>query len=133
MAEMISTEAKMTKLVEKLDEYRPDMVGEVKAMQKSLKTALLKKNLSQHPALKLMLDTLRKREAGYSLVIDNKEDLPEDKRKMYFARRAEVRFILSFFDVAATLESIDSRLDKELDMQLSDEVPELSTEPNAKD
>lgn len=112
----------MEKLVGKLDEYRPDQVPEIQAMQKSLKAAALKKNLKQHPAMQLLIDTLRKREQGYTLVLSNKEDLDEQKRQAYFARRGEVRWILAFFDVDQTIESIERRLDAELDQQLSDAV-----------
>lgn len=119
----------MQKLVEKLDDYRPDQVEEIKAMQKSLKQASLKKNLANHPAMKLLLDTLRKREQGYNIILTNKEDLPDVKRQAYFARRAEVRFILSFFDTTSSMNGIEQRLDAELEVQLSAEVP--STEPDA--
>lgn len=112
----------MEKLVGKLDEYRPDQVPEIQAMQKSLKMASLKKNFKEHPAMQLLIDTLRKREKGYTLVLSDKEDLDEQKRQTYFARRAEVRWILSFFDVNQTIESIERRLDAELDEQLSDVV-----------
>lgn len=114
----------MDKLVGKLDEYRPDQVPEIQAMQKSLKMASLKKNFKEHPAMKQLIDTLRKREKGYTLVLSDKEDLDEQKRQAYFARRAEVRWILSFFDVDQTIESIERRLDQELDEQLSDDVVE---------
>ena len=116
---MSNIDAKMNKLVDKLDDYRPDQQSEVQAMQKSLKTAMLKKNLKDHPSMKLLVDTLRKREASYSLVLSNKEDLSEVKRQAYFARRTEVRWILSFFDVDQTIESIEQRLDSELEQQLS--------------
>lgn len=119
-----NVEAKMDKLVGKLDEYRPDQVPEIQAMQKSLKMASLKKNFKEHPAMKQLIDTLRKREKGYTLVLSDKEDLDEQKRQAYFARRAEVRWILSFFDVDQTIESIERRLDQELDEQLSDDVVE---------
>lgn len=112
----------MDKLVEKLDEYRPDQVAEIQSMQKSLKTALLKKNIAQHPALQQLVDTLKKREKGYTLILSDKEDLSEVDRKAYWARRAEIRFMISFFDVDATIESIETRLDSELDHQLSEEV-----------
>lgn len=112
----------MEKLIGKLDEYRPDQVPEIQSMQKSLKLASLKKNFKQHPAMQMLLDSLRKREAGYTIILSNKEDLDEGKRQAYFARRAEVRFILSFFDVDQTIDTIERQLDKELDAQLSDDV-----------
>lgn len=118
----------MEKLIAKLDDYRPDQVAEIQSMQKSLKTALLKKNLKQHPALNALLLTLKKREEGYTLVLANKEDLPEEKRQAYFARRGEVRFILSFFDVDSTIDTIERSLDTELDGQLSDAIPSASEE-----
>lgn len=126
MASIIET--RMKQLVDKLDDYRPDQQEEVIAMQKSLKTASLKKNLADHPSMKLMLDTLRKRENGYTLVLSNKEDLEEMKRHAYFARRAEVRWILSFFDVDQTIESIEKRIQSELDGQLSDSVDNAPSE-----
>ena len=113
----------MSKLVEQLDNYRPDQQSAVQAMQKALKTASLKKNLGDHPAFKLLLKTLRDRERQYSLILSNKEDLEEIKRHAYFARRGEVRWILSFFDVDQTIESIEKTLDEELDGQLGDNAP----------
>lgn len=113
----------MSKLVDKLDDYRPDTQAVVVAMQKALKTASLKKNLGNHPAFKLLLKTLRDRERQYSLVLSNKEDLDEIKRHAYFARRGEVRWILSFFDVEQTIESIEKTLDEELDEQFVDNAP----------
>lgn len=117
---MSNVDVKMQKLVDKLDDYRPDQQAEVAAMQKALKTASLKKNFADHPAMQLLLETLRKREQGYSLVLSNKEDIDEVKRHAYFARRAEVRWILSFFDVGQAIESIERRLDEELSGQLGD-------------
>lgn len=111
---MSTVDTKMAKLVEKLDDYRPDQQAEVIAMQKSLKAASLKKNLAEHPSMKLLIETLRNREAQYTLVLSNKEDLDDKKRGAYFARRAEVRFILSFFDVDSAIASIEERLDQEL-------------------
>ncbi len=119
---MTNIDTKMQKLTEKLDEYRPDQVAEIQSMQKSLKTAMLKKNFAEHPALQLLLDTLRKREKGYTLVLSDKEDLTLEQRSSYFARRQEVRFVLSFFDVDSSIETIERRVDAELDAQLSDEV-----------
>lgn len=112
----------MNKLIEHLDEYRPDQVPEIQAIQKSLKMASLKKNFKEHPAMLLLIDTLRKREKGYTIVLSDKEDLSQEKRSAYFARRAEVRWILAFFDVDQTIESIERRLDTELDLQLSGSV-----------
>lgn len=120
---MSTVDVKMNKLVEKLDDYRPDQQSAVVAMQKALKTASLKKNLGDHPAFKLLLKTLRDRERQYSLILSNKEDLEEIKRHAYFARRGEVRWILSFFDVEQTIESIEKTLDEELDGQLGDNAP----------
>lgn len=120
---MSNVDIKMSKLVEQLDNYRPDQQSAVQAMQKALKTASLKKNLGDHPAFKLLLKTLRDRERQYSLILSNKEDLEEIKRHAYFARRGEVRWILSFFDVDQTIESIEKTLDEELDGQLGDSAP----------
>jgi hypothetical protein len=120
---MSNVDIKMSKLVDKLDDYRPDTQAVVVAMQKALKTASLKKNLGNHPAFKLLLKTLRDRERQYSLVLSNKEDLDEIKRHAYFARRGEVRWILSFFDVEQTIESIEKTLDEELDEQFVDNAP----------
>jgi|CXWL01.1.fsa_nt_gi hypothetical protein len=120
---MSNVDIKMSKLVEQLDNYRPDQQSAVQAMQKALKTASLKKNLGDHPAFKLLLKTLRDRERQYSLILSNKEDLEEIKRHAYFARRGEVRWILSFFDVDQTIESIEKTLDEELDGQLGDNAP----------
>ncbi len=112
-------ENKMEKLVERLSDGRSDQLEEVASMKKTLKTAMLKKNLKEHPALCQLLDVLRKREEAYTLILSNKEDLIEIKRQGMFERRREVRFILSFFDSAdKTIESID----KQLDYQLSDEL-----------
>lgn len=116
---MANIELKMEKLIEKLDDYRPDQVQEIQAMQKSLKQAMLKKNLKEHPSMKLLIKTLGDRERGYTLVLSNKEDLEEMKRHAYFARRSELRFILSFFDVDSTIKNIERDLDAELDNQLS--------------
>lgn len=116
-------ETKMTKLVEKVNDYRPDASVEIVAMQKSLKAAMLKKNLKEHPALAQLLATLKKREEAYSLVLQNKRDISDVERRGYFDRREEVRFIISFFEVDKTLET----LEKQLDYQLSEEVQELST------
>lgn len=113
---------KIDKLVEKLDDYRPDQQAEVISMQKTLKAATLKKNFKDHPAMKMLIDLLRKRELGYTLVLANKEDLTEIKRQGYFDRRAEVRWILSFFDVDQTIENIEKRIDAELEYQLSERV-----------
>lgn len=117
---MANIDIKMQKLVDKLDDYRPDQQTAVQAMQKALKTASLKKNLGEHPAFQLLLKTLKDRESQYSLVLSNKEDIEEIKRHAYFARRAEVRWILSFFDVDQTIESIERTLDEELDRLISD-------------
>lgn len=116
-------ETKMTKLVEKVNDYRPDASQEIVAMQKSLKNAMLKKNLKEHPALAQLLATLKKREEAYSLVLQNKRDLSDVERRGYFDRREEVRFIISFFEVDKTLET----LEKQLDYQLSEDVQDLST------
>ena len=115
----------MEKLVDKMRTGREDQLEEVIAMQKTLKNALLKKNLKQHPALLQLLGVLRKREQAYSLILTNKENLSQEERSGMFERRREVRFILSFFESAdKTIEGIRSQLE----YQLGDEVQELSTE-----
>lgn len=109
----------MDKLEEVMSDARQDQREEVVKMRKTLKGAMLKKNLKEHPALAQFLSLLRKREQGYTILLANKEDLTDVKRQGYFERRKEVRFILSFFDSAdRTIESID----KALDYQLSDEL-----------
>lgn len=118
----VGIETDMGKLIEKIDEYRPDQVPEIQAMQKSLKTAMLKKNFSEHPALSLLLSTLRKREKSYTLIISDKEDIDVVQRASYFARRAEVRFILSFFDVDSSIDTIERRVKAELEEALSEDV-----------
>lgn len=118
----MALDSKLNKLVEKLDDYRPDQQAEVIALQKTLKLATLKKNFKEHPAMKMLMDLLRKREVGYTLVLANKEDLSDIKRQGYFDRRAELRWILSFFDVDQMIENIEKRIDAELEYQLSNEV-----------
>ncbi len=117
-----SIEPKMEKLIAKLEDYRPDQAQEIVKMQKTLKAALLKKNFKQHPALLQLLDTLKKRDEAYTLVLSNKEDLTEVKRVAYFERRREVRFMLAFFGVEQLLDSMEKRLD----YYLSDEVESTS-------
>ena len=120
---MSTIDVKMNKLVERMSDGREDQIAEVISMKKTLKGALLKKNLKEHPALVQLLSTLKKREEQYTMILANKEDLNETERQAIFARRKEVRFILSFFDSAdKTIESME----KQLDYQLSDEVQELS-------
>ena len=120
---MSTIDVKMNKLVERMSDGREDQIAEVISMKKTLKGALLKKNLKEHPALVQLLSTLKKREEQYTMILANKEDLNETERQAIFARRKEVRFILSFFDSAdKTIE----RMEKQLDYQLSDEVQELS-------
>lgn len=116
-------ETKMNRLLERMDDGRPDHLEEVKAMQKTLKSAMLKKNLKEHPALQQLLSTLKKREESYTTLLANKEDLPQEKRDALYNRRKEIRFILSFFNVESVLASLESTLD----YQLSDEVKDLST------
>lgn len=118
-----SIEQKMSKLVERVNDYRADASEEIVAMQKTLKNAMLKKNLKEHPALMQLLSTLRKRENAYSLILQNKRDLSDVERRGYFDRREEVRFIISFFDVDKTLETLENALD----YQLSGGVDGLST------
>ena len=115
----VGTEGKLDKLEEVMSDARQDQREEVVQMRKTFKSAMLKKNLKEHPALTRFLSLLRKREQGYTLILANKENLTDVARQGYFERRKEVRFILSFFDSAdRTIESID----KKLDYQLSDEV-----------
>ena len=124
----VGIEGKMDKLEEVMSDARQDQREEVIQMRKTLKSAMLKKNLKEHPALAQFLSVLRKREQGYTLILANKEDLTDVKRQGYFERRKEARFILSFFDSAdRTIDGID----KALDYQLSDEVAKLS--PDAGD
>lgn len=125
---MSAVDTKMQKLVDKLDDYRPDQIAEVEAMQKSLKLASLKKNFKEHPAMQLMLASLKKKADGYTLVLANNADIDEMKRREYFARRDEVRFVLGMFDVDQTIESIEKRLDEELNYQLSDSVDSESVQ-----
>jgi hypothetical protein len=120
MSTMDPLEAKLGKLVDRLQDGRPDHLAEVQSMQKALKAAMLKKNLKEHPALKQFFDTLRKREQSYTTVIANKRDMSELDRREFFAKRDEIRLILSFFNVDSTIGNIE----KTLDYQLSDEVEE---------
>jgi hypothetical protein len=112
----LDTSSKLDKLAEKMEGARADQLEEVVRMRKTLKAAMLKKSLKEHPALTELLSLLRKRETSYSLLLSNKP--MDDRRTEWFARRAEVRFIISFFEVDKTIEHIDA----ELDYQLSDEV-----------
>lgn len=115
---MSQVEVKLDRLAEKLQGGREDHLAEVESMRKVLKDALIKKNLKDNPALKQLLQTLRKREEGYSLLLSNK---PTDERRVeWFARREECRFLLKFFEVDKTIEGIEKRLD----YQLSDTVEE---------
>lgn len=118
-----SLEEKMSQLMQKVDDYRPDQQEEIVRMQKTIKTAMLKKNFKQHPALTELLSLLKKREESYSLILSNKEDLTETQRFGYIARRREVRWLISFFEVDKTLKTIEQTID----YQLSDEVKPLST------
>lgn len=115
---MSSIEKKMNELVGRIEGGREDQVAEVLSMKRSLKTAMLKKNLKEHPTLLLLLSLLRKREQGYTLLLSNKEDLEEVKRRAIFEARRECRFMLSFFEVDKTIENIE----RELDYQLSEKV-----------
>lgn len=108
----------MDKLIDKLKGGRPDHIEEVVSMQKTLKTAMLKKNLKEHPALQRLLAALRKRESSWTTILANKKDLTEGDRREYFAKREEDRFLISFFNVDTTIESIE----KNIDYQLSDEI-----------
>ncbi len=120
---MSTIDVKMNKLIERMRDGREDQIEEVISMRKTLKQALLKKNLKEHPALIQMLSTLKKREEQFTMILANKEDVTDLERQAMFARRKEGRFILSFFDSAdKTVESIE----KQLDYQLSDDVSELS-------
>lgn len=120
---MADPQASMQKLVEKMSNGRPDQLAEVQAMQRSLKTAMLKKNFKEHPAMSLFIATLRKREQAYCLILQNKRDLTEVQRQAFFEKRDELRLILSFFKVESVIDTIE----KELDYQLSDDVTPLST------
>lgn len=116
-------ESKINRLVESFKDGRPDAHAEIISIQKTLKVAMLKKNLKEHPALVQLLNVLKKREEGMTLVLANKEDLPHEERMALFQRRREIRFVISFFNVEPTIDSIE----KTLDYQLSDEVNDLST------
>lgn len=116
---MSNIEEKMSKLENKMADGREDQLAEVVAMKKSLKTALLKKNFADHPAMVQLLSLLRKREQSFSTLLQNKEDLIEEKRLAMFQRRKEVRFILSFFDIDKTIEGIEAQLDYQLSDELS--------------
>lgn len=122
---MDKLEAKLSQLSEKMEGGREDQIAEVVSIKKILKAAMLKKNLKEHPALNALLDVLRKREDGFTIVLANKEDLTTEQRLAYFNRRKEVRFILSFFDSAdKTIESIE----KMLDYQLSEDINSTDSE-----
>ena len=73
-----------------------------------------------HDAMKQLLSLLKKREEGYTLILANKEDLDQAKRQGFFERRKEVRFILSFFEVDKTLETIEAQLDYQLSEDVGD-------------
>ena len=117
-------EVKIGKLQERMKGGREDQLAEVINMKKVLKTALLKKNLKEHPALGQLLALLRKREQAYSLILQNKKELTESERAGYFDRREELRFILSFFDSA---DKTISKIEEQLDYQLSDEVEDINS------
>lgn len=120
---MSNIDAKMAKLLERMRDGREDQLAEVVAIKKTLKTALLKKNLKDHPALTQLLSTLKKREEQYTMLLANKEDITELERRAMFAQRREVRFIISFFDGS---EKTIQNIENQLDYQLSDDVKELS-------
>ena len=113
-------EAKMNKLVDKMSDGREDQLSEVVSMRKTLKSAMLKKDLRNHAAMQKLLELLRKREASFTMVLANKEDLDPVKREGFFQRRKELRFILSFFDsVDRTIDGIERQLDYQLSEELS--------------
>lgn len=116
---MANIEEKMKKLEDKMSDGREDQLEEVISMKKSLKMALLKKNFADHPAMIQLLSLLRKREQSFSTLLQNKEDLNEEKRMAMFQRRKEVRFMLSFFDVDKTITGIEAQLDYQLSDELS--------------
>jgi len=110
-----SLESKLNRLEEQLDGGRDDAVAEVQAMRGLFKDAKLRKALGAQPAFVKLLSFLRRREAAYTLVLANKEDLDATKRAALFERRKECRFVLSFFDSAD--KSIET-LEKQVDFQL---------------
>lgn len=111
-------DAKMDKLIEKMSDGREDQLAEVLAMRKVIKNAQVKKNFKEHPAMKMLLDLLHKRDQAYTMILSNKEDLTDTQREGFFQRRKEVRFILSFFEVEKTIDSMEAQLD----YQLGDEI-----------
>ena len=112
-------EAKMNKLIDEMSDARQDQREEVVGMRKTLKAALLKKNLKEHPAIAQLLALLSKREGAYTQILSDKEDITELQRQGFIQRRKEVRFILSFFGSA---ERAIEGIDKKLDYFLSDEI-----------
>lgn len=99
-----------------MDGARDDQMGEINAMRVTMKNALLRKNLKEHPAFQKLVAYLRKRDQSYTTLLINKP--MDEKRVEWFSRREEDRFILGFFEVDKTLES----LEKQLDYQLSEDV-----------
>lgn len=119
MANSDNVEQKLDRLAEKLEGGREDSLQEVQTMRASLKEASMRKNLAKNPAMQKLIGFLRKRDASITMLLENKEELPDIERGKLFSRRKEVRFILSFFDAAdRALASIS----EQLDYQLSDEI-----------
>ena len=115
---MSDLQTDLGKLAEKLEGGREDHLKEVVSMQKTLKKALLKKNLKEHPALHQLLQTLTKREQGYRLILANKREMTSEDRNIMFARADEIKFVLNFFNIDPVLEGVE----KYVEYQLSDAV-----------
>ena len=113
---MSNIQAKLDLLAKKLEGGREDQIREVQAMEKVVKNALLKQNLKDHPAMILFLQTMKKREEGYHMLLANNP--MDEKRVEWFARREECRFLTRFFEVESRLKTIES----DLDYQLSDDT-----------
>lgn len=109
-------EAKMELLQAQMEGGREDHVAEVELLQRTMKKAMVKKSFAEHDAMKMLLAFLDKREHAYTLILSEKKELLEMERRAMFEKRAEVRWLISFFDTEKTLKSIESRLDYQLDV-----------------
>lgn len=119
----MSLESSIDKLAEKLEGGREDHLAEVSSMRKIFKDASLRKKLMENPAMKKLIDMLKKRESSFTVVLSNKENLTTEQRNNFFSRRKEVRFILSFFENAdKTLESLEKIVAYQLSNDINDSV-----------
>ena len=113
--------AEDTKLFEKIQQYKQELTfasdkRSVEDWEKSVRNAIVRKEVSQMDGVKDLIKQLQKKIAKCDLVLQQDRDLTLEERNLLFMRRDEQEWLIKFFlSAEEVVSSAWDRINKEIE------------------